>query len=107
MMSQQSQPTKGGGVSLGTVAKYYLIAAGADGLKIGVGPGSICTTRIVAGAGVPQLTAIGECAAAASRAKVPLMADGGSPMRWNLRYDGEKTFLNGQRWLRAASDACR
>ena len=36
-----------------------------------------------------------------------LMADGGSPMRWNLRYDGEKTFLNGQRWLRAASDACR
>lgn len=36
-----------------------------------------------------------------------LMADGGSPLRWNLRYDGDKTFLNGQRWLRAASDACR
>jgi len=62
-----------------------LIAAGADGLKVGVGPGSICTTRIVAGAGVPQLTAIAECAAAAARAKVPIIADGG------IKYSGDIT----------------
>src|SRR5438445_4021872 len=51
-----------------------LIAAGADAIKVGVGPGSICTTRIVAGAGVPQLTAVAECAAAA-RAKVPIISE--------------------------------
>jgi len=62
-----------------------LIAAGADGLKVGVGPGSICTTRIVAGAGVPQLTAVAECAAAAARAKVPIIADGG------IKYSGDIT----------------
>jgi IMP dehydrogenase len=62
-----------------------LIAAGADGLKVGVGPGSICTTRIVAGAGVPQLTAIAECAAAAAKAKVPIIADGG------IKYSGDIT----------------
>lgn len=62
-----------------------LIAAGADALKVGVGPGSICTTRIVAGAGVPQLTAIAECAAAAARAKVPIIADGG------IKYSGDIT----------------
>ncbi len=60
-----------------------LIAAGADAIKVGVGPGSICTTRIVAGAGVPQLTAVAECAAAASRAKVPIIADGG------IKYSGD------------------
>jgi IMP dehydrogenase len=62
-----------------------LIAAGADGLKVGVGPGSICTTRIVAGAGVPQLTAIAECAAAAAKARVPIIADGG------IKYSGDIT----------------
>ena len=61
-----------------------LIAAGADALKVGVGPGSICTTRIVAGAGVPQLTAVAECAAAA-RAKVPIISDGG------IKYSGDIT----------------
>ncbi len=60
-----------------------LIAAGADAIKVGVGPGSICTTRIVAGAGVPQLTAVAECAAAAARAKVPIIADGG------IKYSGD------------------
>jgi len=60
-----------------------LIAAGADAIKVGVGPGSICTTRIVAGAGVPQLTAVAECAAAAARAKVPIIADGG------VKYSGD------------------
>lgn len=54
-----------------------LIRAGVDAVKIGVGPGSICTTRIVAGAGVPQLTAISQCAPVAHRAGVPLIADGG------------------------------
>src|SRR3989442_1291031 len=61
-----------------------LIAAGADAIKVGVGPGSICTTRIVAGAGVPQLTAVAECAAAA-RAKVPIISDGG------IKYSGDVT----------------
>ena len=54
-----------------------LVKAGADGVKVGVGPGSICTTRVVAGVGVPQITAIMECAKAASRSQVPLIADGG------------------------------
>jgi len=54
-----------------------LIAAGADGVKAGVGPGSICTTRVVAGIGVPQITAILDCAEAASASGVPLIADGG------------------------------
>jgi IMP dehydrogenase len=54
-----------------------LIEAGADAVKIGIGPGSICTTRIVAGVGVPQLTAVMECAAACREAGVPAIADGG------------------------------
>ncbi len=54
-----------------------LIDAGADGVKIGVGPGSICTTRIVTGVGVPQLSAVMECAAAARGTGVPIIADGG------------------------------
>ncbi|SET87306.1 IMP dehydrogenase [Oceanicella actignis] len=58
-------------------ATRALIDAGADAVKVGIGPGSICTTRIVAGVGVPQLTAIMDCAEAASRAGVPIIADGG------------------------------
>jgi IMP dehydrogenase len=54
-----------------------LIAAGADAIKVGMGPGSICTTRIVAGIGVPQITAIQECAEAADRQKIAIIADGG------------------------------
>jgi IMP dehydrogenase len=54
-----------------------LIAAGADAIKVGVGPGAACSTRIVAGVGVPQLTALFECVAAASEADVPVIADGG------------------------------
>ena len=60
-----------------------LIAAGADALKVGIGPGSICTTRIVAGVGVPQLTAISDVAQAAQGSGVPVIADGG------LRYSGD------------------
>ena len=58
-------------------AAEALIAAGADGLKVGIGPGSICTTRMVAGAGVPQITAIAAVAPVADRHDVPLVADGG------------------------------
>ncbi len=54
-----------------------LISAGADAVKVGIGPGSICTTRIIAGAGVPQITAIINCAKAASKKGVPIIADGG------------------------------
>ena len=54
-----------------------LIAAGADGVKVGVGPGAICTTRVVAGAGMPQITAIVDCVEAAARHGIPVCADGG------------------------------
>ncbi|MDD6152253.1 MAG: IMP dehydrogenase [Bacteroidales bacterium] len=64
-------------------AAERLIEAGADAIKVGIGPGSICTTRIVAGVGVPQLTAIFECAKVAAAAGVPVIADGG------LRYSGD------------------
>ncbi|MEO6867356.1 MAG: IMP dehydrogenase [Gaiellales bacterium] len=57
-----------------------LIAAGAHGIKVGVGPGSVCTTRLVAGVGVPQLTAIMDCAAVCHEAGIPLCADGGIRM---------------------------
>jgi IMP dehydrogenase len=58
-------------------ATRALIDAGADGIKVGIGPGSICTTRVVAGVGVPQLTAVMDCADAALKAGVPVIADGG------------------------------
>ncbi|MEA3455024.1 MAG: IMP dehydrogenase [Campylobacterota bacterium] len=64
-------------------AAQDLIDAGADGVKVGIGPGSICTTRIVAGVGVPQITAIDEVAQIANRAGVPVIADGG------IRYSGD------------------
>ena len=54
-----------------------LIAAGVDGVKLGIGPGSICTTRVVAGTGVPQLTAIMDCTEVCAKADIPLIADGG------------------------------
>jgi IMP dehydrogenase len=62
-----------------------LIIAGADGVKVGIGPGSICTTRIIAGVGMPQITAIYECAQEAQRHDVPIVADGG------IRYSGDIT----------------
>ncbi|MDE7462988.1 MAG: IMP dehydrogenase [Muribaculaceae bacterium] len=64
-------------------AAAYLIEAGADGIKVGIGPGSICTTRIVAGVGVPQLSAIYDASQVAHRHGVPVIADGG------LRYSGD------------------
>jgi len=62
-----------------------LISAGADAVKIGIGPGSICTTRVVTGAGVPQITAIAEAARAARDTDVPIIADGG------IKYSGDVT----------------
>lgn len=62
-----------------------LIEAGVDAIKVGVGPGSICTTRIIAGVGVPQMTAIQESAREASKAEIPIIADGG------IRYSGDVT----------------
>ena len=58
-------------------ATKALINVGADAIKVGIGPGSICTTRIVAGVGVPQLSAINDCAEAASKDDIPIIADGG------------------------------
>ena len=71
-----------GNIATAEAAKY-LIEAGADGIKVGIGPGSICTTRIIAGVGVPQLTAIFDCAKAAKGSEVGVIADGG------LRYSGD------------------
>ncbi|HMK48559.1 MAG TPA: IMP dehydrogenase, partial [Thermodesulfovibrionales bacterium] len=62
-----------------------LIKAGADGIKVGIGPGSICTTRIIAGAGVPQITAVKNCYEVAKKYGVPIIADGG------IKYSGDIT----------------
>ena len=73
----------------GNVATYEgardLIALGVDGVKVGIGPGSICTTRVVSGAGVPQITAISECAKATAGTGIPLISDGG------IKYSGDVT----------------
>ena len=66
-------------------AALDLIQAGADGVKVGVGPGSICTTRVIAGVGVPQITAIMNCARAAHQNDVPVIADGG------IKFSGDIT----------------
>jgi IMP dehydrogenase len=71
-----------GNVATGEAAKA-LVEAGADGVKVGIGPGSICTTRVVAGVGVPQLSAVYDVAKALEGTGVPLIADGG------LRYSGD------------------
>ena len=72
----------GGNVATGQ-ATADLIKAGADVVKVGVGPGSICTTRVIAGVGVPQLTAVIDAAKAAKRTKTPIIADGG------IKYSGD------------------
>jgi len=73
----------------GNVASFEgardLIALGADGIKVGIGPGSICTTRVVSGAGVPQITAIADCSKATRDAGVPLISDGG------IKFSGDVT----------------
>src|SRR5271165_7102175 len=76
-------------VVAGNVASFEgardLIRLGADGVKVGIGPGSICTTRVVSGAGVPQITAISECSRACKDAGVPLISDGG------VKFSGDVT----------------
>jgi IMP dehydrogenase len=71
-----------GNVATGAAVEA-LVAAGADAVKVGVGPGSICTTRVVAGVGVPQVTAVLDCASAAARHEIPVVADGG------IQYSGD------------------
>ena len=65
-------------------ATRALIDAGADGVKVGIGPGSICTTRVVAGVGVPQITAVFDCASAAAESNTPIIADGGMQFSGDL-----------------------
>ena len=72
----------GGNIATGAAAKD-LVAAGADAVKVGIGPGSICTTRIVAGVGVPQITAVSNVVKALEGTGVPAIADGG------VRYSGD------------------
>ncbi len=71
-----------GNIATAKAAKY-LIDSGADAIKVGIGPGSICTTRVVAGIGVPQLTAVMDCAEVAHKAGIPIIADGG------IKYSGD------------------
>ncbi|MFY0643903.1 MAG: IMP dehydrogenase [Bacteroidia bacterium] len=87
-----------GNVATGDAAKY-LADNGADAVKVGVGPGSICTTRIIAGIGVPQLSAIVECAEALKGTGVPVIADGG------IRYSGDlvKAIVAGASSIMAGS----
>ena len=72
-----------GGNIVTSDAAEALVKAGADGVKVGIGPGSICTTRVVAGVGVPQISAVAEVAAAMKNTGIPLIADGG------IRYSGD------------------
>jgi IMP dehydrogenase len=85
-------------VTAGNVATYEgareLAALGVDGIKVGIGPGSTCTTRVVSGAGVPQITAISECSRASREAGIPLIADGG------IKFSGDIT-----RAIAAGADA--
>ena len=73
-----------GNVATGAGTKA-LIQAGVDAVKVGMGPGSICTTRVVSGAGVPQITAVAECAKAAAGSGIPIIADGG------IKFSGDVT----------------
>ena len=73
-----------GNVATGAATKA-LIDAGVDAVKVGIGPGSICTTRVVAGIGVPQITAVMDCYEAAKEYGIPIIADGG------IKYSGDVT----------------
>ena len=73
-----------GNVATGAATKA-LIDAGVDAVKVGIGPGSICTTRVVAGIGVPQITAVMDCYEVAKRYGIPIIADGG------IKYSGDVT----------------
>lgn len=83
-----------GNIATAEAAKA-LIDAGADCIKVGIGPGSICTTRVVAGIGVPQITAVYDAACEASKYGIPVIADGG------IKYSGDivKALAAGITWL--------
>ncbi len=87
MLKRVKQEMTGVDIVVGNVATaeaaQALVEAGADAVKVGIGPGSICTTRVIAGVGVPQLTAVMDCAAAIEGTGVPVIADGG------IRYTGD------------------
>ena len=83
-----------GNIATGAATRA-LIEAGANAVKVGIGPGSICTTRVVAGIGVPQMTAIMECYEAAKESDIPIIADGG------IKYSGDMTKA-----LAAGADVC-
>lgn len=87
-------PVIAGNVATGAATKA-LIEAGADAVKVGIGPGSICTTRVVAGIGVPQVSAIMDCYEAAKGTDVPIIADGG------IKYSGDMTKA-----IAAGADVC-
>ena len=82
-------PIIAGNVATGEGAEA-LIQCGVDAVKVGIGPGSICTTRIIAGIGVPQITAVYECAKVARRYNIPIIADGG------IKYSGDMAFEDAQ-----------
>ena len=85
LQSKQSYPELqiiAGNIATGE-ATEDLIKAGADCVKVGIGPGSICTTRVVAGVGVPQLTAVMDCVEVGRKYGVPIIADGG------IKYSGD------------------
>ena len=82
--SRYGVPVIGGNVATKEGTRR-LIDAGADGVKVGIGPGSICTTRIVAGVGVPQFTAVWDCAEEAAKSGIPVIADGG------VKFSGDVT----------------
>ena len=83
----------GGNVATGEGARA-LVDAGADGVKVGIGPGSICTTRIITGIGVPQITAVASAVEALKGTGVPVIADGG------IRYSGDmgKSYCCGRKF---------
>jgi IMP dehydrogenase len=82
LKSRYSVPIMAGNIATGD-ATEALIEAGVDAVKVGVGPGSICTTRVVAGTGVPQITAVYDCARVAARRGIPVISDGG------IQYSGD------------------
>lgn len=82
LKSRYSVPIMAGNIATATAAEA-LIDAGADAIKVGIGPGSICTTRVVAGTGVPQITAVYECAQVGARHGIPVISDGG------VQYSGD------------------
>ena len=86
-----------GNIATGEAAKA-LVEAGADGVKVGIGPGSICTTRVVAGVGVPQLSAVYDVAKALKGTGVPLIADGGSLVAGTEESPGDTIIFNGRKF---------